>query len=143
MNKQSPSPTRVAVFRREHFNAAHRLNNPNWTAEKNERVFGKCNNPNYHGHNYDLTVQVTGEIDPETGYVMDTKVLSNFIKSEVTDRFDHKNLNLDTDEFADINPSAENIAIVIYNRLRAVLDPALDLKIRLYETERNFVEYPA
>jgi 6-pyruvoyltetrahydropterin/6-carboxytetrahydropterin synthase len=143
MNIQSPSPTRVAVFRREHFNAAHRLHNPNWSDEKNERVFGKCNNPNYHGHNYDLTVQVTGEIDPETGYVMDTKVLSNFIKSEVTDRFDHKNLNLDTEEFADLNPSAENIAIVIYNRLRAVLDPALDLKIRLYETERNFVEYPA
>ena len=143
MNQQTPSPTRVAVFRREHFNAAHRLHNPNWTDDKNERVFGKCNNPNYHGHNYDLTVQVTGEIDPETGYVMDTKVLSNFIKSEVTDRFDHKNLNLDTDEFADLNPSAENIAIVIYNRLRAVLDPALDLKIRLYETERNFVEYPA
>ncbi len=143
MNKQSPSPTRVAVFRREHFNAAHRLHNPNWTDEKNERVFGKCNNPNYHGHNYDLTVQVTGDIDPETGYVMDTKVLSNFIKSEVTDRFDHKNLNLDTADFADLNPSAENIAIVIYNRLRAVLDPALDLKIRLYETERNFVEYPA
>lgn len=143
MNQQFSSPTRVAVFRREHFNAAHRLHNSNWTAEKNERVFGKCNNPNYHGHNYDLTVQVTGEIDPETGYVMDTKVLSNFIKSEVTDRFDHKNLNLDTDEFADLNPSAENIAIVIYNRLRAVLNPALDLKIRLYETERNFVEYPA
>lgn len=143
MNIQSPSPARVTVFRREHFNAAHRLHNPNWTDEKNERVFGKCNNPNYHGHNYDLTVQVTGEIDPETGYVMDTKVLSNFIKSEVTDRFDHKNLNIDTEEFADLNPSAENIAIVIYNRLRAVLDPALDLKIRLYETERNFVEYPA
>ena len=143
MNRQSPSPTRVAVFRREHFNAAHRLHNPNWTAEKNERVFGKCNNPNYHGHNYDLTVRVTGEMDPETGYVIDTKVLSNFIKSEVTDRFDHKNLNLDTEEFADMNPSAENIAIVVYNRLRAVLDPALDLKIRLYETERNFVEYPA
>ncbi len=133
---------RVAVFRKEHFNAAHRLNNPNWSAEKNERVYGKCNNYNFHGHNYDLIIRVTGEIDPETGYVMDMKVLSDLIKAEVTDRFDHKNLNLDTDEFRDLNPSAENIAIVIYNLLRARLDAALDLHIRLYETERNFVEYP-
>jgi 6-pyruvoyltetrahydropterin/6-carboxytetrahydropterin synthase len=133
---------RVAVFRKEHFNAAHRLNNPNWTAEKNERVYGKCNNPNYHGHNYELIVRVTGEIHPETGYVMDMKVLSDLIKAEVLDRFDHKNLNLDTDEFRDLNPSAENIAIVAYNLLRSKLDTALDLHIRLYETERNFVEYP-
>jgi 6-pyruvoyltetrahydropterin/6-carboxytetrahydropterin synthase len=135
-------PTRVAVFRKEHFNAAHRLNNPNWSDEKNERVYGKCNNFNYHGHNYDLIVQVTGEIDPETGYVMDMKVLSDLIKKEVLDKFDHKNLNLDTEEFKNLNPSAENIAIVIYEKLRAKLLTNLDLKIRLYETERNFVEYP-
>jgi 6-pyruvoyltetrahydropterin/6-carboxytetrahydropterin synthase len=134
---------RVAVFRKEHFNAAHRLNNPNWSDEKNARVYGKCNNPNFHGHNYDLIVQVTGPIDPETGYVMDMKYLSDLIKEHITDRFDHKNLNLDTDEFADLNPSAENIAIVIYTILRNKLSEGLDLKIRLYETERNFVEYPA
>ena len=135
-------PKRVAVFRKEHFNAAHRLNNPNWTDEKNERVYGKCNNFNYHGHNYDLIVQVTGEIDPETGYVMDMKVLSDLIKKEVLDKFDHKNLNLDTEEFKDLNPSAENIAIVIYDKLKTQLNPNFDLNIRLYETERNFVEYP-
>ncbi|MEY4541148.1 MAG: hypothetical protein RLZZ306_2905 [Bacteroidota bacterium] len=135
-------PKRVAVFRKEHFNAAHRLNNPNWSDEKNERVYGKCNNYNYHGHNYDLIVQVTGEIDPETGYVMDMKVLSDIIKKEVLDKFDHKNLNLDTEEFRDLNPSAENIAIVIYDKLKLQIDPQFDLKIRLYETERNFVEYP-
>ncbi len=135
-------PKRVAVFRKEHFNAAHRLNNPNWTDEKNERVYGKCNNFNYHGHNYDLIVQVTGEIDPETGYVMDMKILSDLIKVEVLDKFDHKNLNLDTEEFRDLNPSAENIAIVIYDKLKLKINPNFDLKIRLYETERNFVEYP-
>jgi 6-pyruvoyltetrahydropterin/6-carboxytetrahydropterin synthase len=134
---------RVAVFRKEHFNAAHRLNNPNWSDEKNTRVYGKCNNPNYHGHNYDLIVQVIGPVDPETGYVIDMKYLGDLIKEHVTDRFDHKNLNLDTEEFADLNPSAENIAIVIYTILRNQLSPALDLKVKLYETERNFVEYPA
>lgn len=135
-------PPRVAVFRKEHFNAAHRLHNPTWSDERNARVYGKCNNPHYHGHNYELIVQVTGPVDPDTGYVMDMKVLSDMIKEEVTDRFDHKNLNLDTDEFRDLNPSAENISIVIYNLLRPRLAPALDLNIRLYETERNFVEYP-
>ena len=135
-------PKKVAVFRKEHFNAAHRLNNPNWSDEKNERVYGKCNNYNYHGHNYDLVVQVTGEIDAETGYVMDMKVLSDLIKKEVLNKFDHKNLNLDTQEFKDLNPSAENIAIVIYDKLKLQIDPQFDLKIRLYETERNFVEYP-
>lgn len=135
-------PKKVAVFRKEHFNAAHRLNNPNWSDEKNERVYGKCNNYNYHGHNYDLIVQVTGEVNPETGYVMDMKVLSDLIKKEVLDKFDHKNLNLDTQEFSDLNPSAENIAIVIYDKLKIQIDPQFDLKIRLYETERNFVEYP-
>ncbi|MGV3561501.1 6-pyruvoyl trahydropterin synthase family protein [Larkinella arboricola] len=133
---------RVAVFRREHFNAAHRLHNPEWSEEENQRVFGKCNNPHFHGHNYELIVQVIGEVNPVTGYVMDMKVLSALIKSQVTDRFDHKNLNLDTEEFKSLNPSAENIAIVIYDSLRSQLDSSLDLKIRLYETERNFVEYP-
>ncbi len=137
------SRPRVAVYRKEHFNAAHRLNNPNWSDEKNERVYGKCNNYNYHGHNYDLILQVTGPVDPETGYVMDMKVLSDITKQYVLDRFDHRNLNLDTEEFKDLNPSAENIAIVIYQILREQLDSSLDLKIRLYETERNFVEYPA
>jgi 6-pyruvoyltetrahydropterin/6-carboxytetrahydropterin synthase len=133
---------KVSVFRKEHFNAAHRLNNPNWSDEKNERVYGKCNNFNFHGHNYDLIIQVTGEVDPESGYVVDMKVLSALIKEEVLDPFDHKNLNLDTEEFKDLNPSAENIAIVIYNKLRQKLNTSLDLKVRLYETERNFVEYP-
>lgn len=130
------------MFRKEHFNAAHRLNNPNWSDEKNERVYGKCNNFNYHGHNYDLIVQLTGEIDPETGYVYDMKLLSDLIKNTILDRFDHKNLNLDTEEFKDLNPSAENIAIVFYSLLRDKIDLKFDLKIRLYETERNYVEYP-
>lgn len=134
---------KVAVFRKEHFNAAHRLHNPNWSDEKNQAVFGKCNNPNFHGHNYELFVQVVGDPDPETGYVMDMKILSDLIKEQVLDRFDHKNLNLDTDEFKSLNPTAENIAVVIWNILREHLDQKLDLKIRLYETERNFVEYPA
>ncbi len=134
---------KLTVFRKEHFNAAHRLHNPAWTDERNKSVFGLCNNENYHGHNYELTVQVTGEIDPETGYVIDLKILSDLIKAEVLDRFDHKNLNLDTIEFRSLNPTAENIAVVIYNLLRSKLDLKLDLKIRLNETERNFVEYPA
>ncbi len=133
---------RVSVFRREHFNAAHRLHNSNWSAEKNLQIFGKCNNPSYHGHNYDLTVQVTGELDPDTGYVIDTKELSDLIKAQVLERFDHKNLNIDTTEFKNLNPTAENIAIVIFNLLRPFIKMELDLKIRLYETERNFVEYP-
>ncbi|WP_421830896.1 6-carboxytetrahydropterin synthase [Larkinella sp.] len=133
---------RVAVFRKEHFNAAHRLHNPEWSDEENKRVFGKCNNPHYHGHNYELIVQVTGEVDPVTGFVMDMKLLSDLIKDRVTDQFDHKNLNIDTEEFKTLNPTAEHIAIVIYDSLRSQLDSSLDLKIRLYETERNFVEYP-
>jgi len=132
---------KVKVFRKEHFNAAHRLHNPNWDAEKNKIIFGKCNNPNYHGHNYDLTVEVEGEIDPETGYVIDIKILSDIIKEQVTDRFDHKNLNLDVSEFKDLNPTAENIAVVIWNLIRQKLDSKFTLTIRLYETERNFVEY--
>lgn len=133
----------VSVYRKEHFNAAHRLNNPNWSDEKNQKIFGKCNNPNYHGHNYDLIVKVTGEVDADTGYVMDMKVLSDLIKERVLNRFDHKNLNLDTEEFTDLNPTAENIAVVIFNLLREKIDPDKKLKIKLYETERNYVEYPA
>lgn len=133
---------RVSVFRKEHFNSAHRLFNPAWSAEKNQEVFGLCNNENFHGHNYELIVKVTGPIDPETGYVIDLKRLSDMIKASVIDRFDHKNLNLDTKEFAHLNPSAENIAVVIYDLLRPQLGQEYDLHIRLYETERNFVEYP-
>ena len=134
---------RVAVFRKEHFNAAHRLHNCELSDEENEIVFGKCNNKNYHGHNYDLIVKVTGIPNPKTGYVIDMKILSDLINIEVLNRFDHKNLNLDTEEFKTLNPTAENIVIVIYNLLRAKIDITLDLKIRLYETERNFVEYPS
>jgi 6-pyruvoyltetrahydropterin/6-carboxytetrahydropterin synthase len=133
----------VAVFRKEHFNAAHRLHNPSWDAATNEKVFGKCNLPHYHGHNYELIVKVTGIPDPETGYVMDMKVLSDIIRDIVLERFDHKNLNEDTVEFKHLNPTAENIAVVIYDLLRPAINAALDLKITLYETPRNFVEYPA
>ncbi len=134
---------KIAVFRKEHFNAAHRLHNPAWTGEKNISIFGKCNNPNYHGHNYDLIVKVVGVPDPQTGYLIDLKMLSDLIKENVLQKFDHKNLNLDTTEFKNLNPTAENIAIVIYNILREKIDKKFDLQIRLYETERNFVEYPA
>ena len=134
---------KVAVFRKEHFNAAHRLHNPSWNEKKNIDVFGKCNNPNYHGHNYDLIVKLVGDPDPETGYLIDLKILSDLIKENVLEKFDHKNLNLDTGEFKELNPTAENIAIVIYNIMREKINPNLDLQIRLYETERNFVEYPA
>ncbi len=134
---------KVAVFRKEHFNAAHRLFNPAWDDAKNNAVFGKCNNPNFHGHNYELIVKLVGEPDPQTGYVMDMKVLSELVKEHVLSRFDHKNLNLDTTYFKDINPTAENICVVIYNILRDKIDARLDMQVRLYETERNFVEYPA
>lgn len=134
---------KTSVIRREHFNAAHRLHNPNWSDEKNTAVFGKCNNPSYHGHNYVVEVKVTGAVDAETGYVIDTKILSDIIKREVTERYDHRNLNLDVPEFEVLNPTAENIAAVIYARLRPCIEAHLELKIRLYETERNSVEYPA
>jgi 6-pyruvoyltetrahydropterin/6-carboxytetrahydropterin synthase len=133
---------RVSVFRKEHFNAAHRLHNPTWDDAKNDMVFGKCNNPNYHGHNYELIVQIIGVPAADTGYVMDTKILSDIIKEEVTERFDHKNLNLDCAEFNGINPTAENIVIIIYKLLRAKISETLEIKLRLYETPRNFVEYP-
>ncbi|WP_258098993.1 6-pyruvoyl trahydropterin synthase family protein [Marinoscillum pacificum] len=134
---------KIAVYRKEHFNAAHRLNNPKWSEEKNDEVFGKCNNPNWHGHNYELVVKLIGEPDPDTGYVYDMKELSDLIKKHVLVRFDHKNLNLDTEEFRELNPTAENIAVVIYNILRPKIDERLDMKVTLYETERNYVEYPA
>ena len=133
---------KVAVYRKEHFNAAHRLHNSGWDENTNISVFGKCNNPNYHGHNYELIVKVVGEPDPETGFVIDLKVLSDIIEESVLNRLDHKNLNLDVKEFLALNPTAENIAIVIYKILRGKLDAALELQVRLYETERNFVEYP-
>jgi 6-pyruvoyltetrahydropterin/6-carboxytetrahydropterin synthase len=133
---------KTSVIRKEHFNAAHRLHNDSWDDEKNRKVFGKCNYPNFHGHNYDLFVKVTGEPDPETGYVFDMKELSDMIKENVTDRFDHKNLNLDVEEFKTLNPTAENIARVIYNILRPLIKNNFDLQITLYETERNIVEYP-
>ncbi|MGK2860452.1 MAG: 6-pyruvoyl trahydropterin synthase family protein [Chitinophagaceae bacterium] len=134
---------KVAVFRREHFNAAHRLYNPGWDETTNNDVFGKCALPNFHGHNYELEVKVVGDPDPDTGYVMDMKLLSDLIKNEIHSRFDHKNLNLDTEEFKHTNPTAENIAIVIYRLLRPHIDSKKELQVRLYETPRNFVEYPA
>ena len=134
---------KVSVFRKEHFNAAHRLNNPNWSDEKNKAFFGKCNNPNYHGHNYDLIVKVTGYVDEESGYLLDMKVLSDLLKENVIDKFDHRNLNLDTKEFAVLNPTAENIAMVIFDLMRPHIATELELKVTLYETERNYVEYPA
>ena len=134
---------KVSVFRKEHFNAAHRLHNPAWSAEKNDLVFGKCNNPNFHGHNYELVIKLTGEPDRETGYVYDLKKLSDLVKEHILIRFDHKNLNEDVTEFKKLNPTAENIAIVIYNILRDKIESRFDLKITLYETERNYVEYPA
>ncbi|MFL5740430.1 MAG: 6-pyruvoyl trahydropterin synthase family protein [Flavisolibacter sp.] len=134
---------RVAVIRREHFNAAHRLYKEQWNEEKNRAIFGKCSLPHYHGHNYELEIKLVGEIDPETGFVMDLKELSDLVNEKVLERFDHKNLNLDTEEFKNLNPTAENIAVVIYQILRPNIRSSLDLFIRLFETPRNFVEYPA
>ena len=132
---------RVTVSRRAHFNAAHRLYRKDWTDEKNNAVFGKCNNPDFHGHNYELIASVTGDIDPETGYVIDMKILKDIIKEEVEDAFDHKNLNIDVKEFENLNPTAENIVVVIYNKMKAKLETHLDLEVTLYETPRNFVSY--
>ncbi len=133
---------KVAVFRKEHFNAAHRLYNPAWDMQKNDAVFGKCNNPSFHGHNYELIIKVVGVPDPETGYVMDMKVLGDLLKEHVIGKLDHKNLNLDTPFFAHRNPTAENICIVVYEIMRPLIDPVYQIQIRLYETERNFVEFP-
>jgi len=132
---------RVTVCRKAHFNAAHRLHNPAWSDEKNDEVFDKCNYPNYHGHNYDLVVKVTGEIDPDSGYVIDIKILKEIIEKHIVDRFDHRNLNLDVEEFRKLNPTAENIVVVIWKILREQIEDSLDLQVVLYETERNFVEY--
>ena len=134
---------KIAVIRREHFNAAHRLYKEQWNDEQNKKTFGKCSLPNYHGHNYELEIKVTGEIDPFTGFVMDLKELSDLVNEKVLEKFDHKNLNLDLEEFKNLNPTAENIAVVIYELLRPHIKPSLDLFIRLYETPRNYVEYPA
>lgn len=131
----------MKIFRVEQFNAAHRLFNPTWDDETNNRVFGKCNNPNFHGHNYKLEVELDGQINPETGYVLDMKKLSEIIKHEIIERFDHRNLNLDCPEFKDLIPSAENIALVCWNILREKLPSHLQLKVRLWETPKNGVEY--
>lgn len=132
---------KVTVSRKAHFNAAHRLYRKDWSFDKNDEVFGKCNNPNFHGHNYELIVSVTGNIDVETGYVIDMKVLKDIIKEEVEDAFDHKNLNVEVPEFKDLNPTAENIVVVIYNKIKPRLNSSFDLEIVLYETPRNFVKY--
>lgn len=132
---------RVTISRKAHFNAAHRLHNAHWSEEKNTKIFGKCNNPHYHGHNYDLVVSVTGDIDPDTGYVMDAKILKDLIKTEVEVALDHKNLNLEVPEFKNLNPTAEYIAVVIWNKLKPHLDASHDLSVTLYETPRNYVTY--
>ena len=134
---------KVSVYRKEHFNAAHRLHNASWNEDKNESVFGKCNNPSYHGHNYEMEVKVTGTPDADTGFVIDLKLLSDIINEHVIEKFDHKNLNLDVKEFSNLNPTTENIVVVIYDILREKIDKNLDLQVRLYETPRNFAEYPA
>jgi 6-pyruvoyltetrahydropterin/6-carboxytetrahydropterin synthase len=133
---------KVAVVRREHFNAAHRLYRKDWNSEQNAATFGKCSLPNYHGHNYELEIKVIGEIDENTGYVMDLKKLSDIVNEQVLERFDHKNLNVDVEEFKTLNPTAENIVVVIYQLLRPHIAEQNDLFIRLFETPRNFVEYP-
>ncbi len=134
---------KVSVYRKEHFNAAHRLHNSSWDEERNDAIFGKCNNPSYHGHNYEMEVKVSGVPAEDTGFVIDMKLLSNIINEHVIEKFDHKNLNLDVKEFAEVNPTAENIVILIYDLLREKIDKKFDLQIRLYETPRNFAEYPA
>lgn len=132
---------KVTVSRKAHFNAAHRLYRKDWTDEKNDEIFGKCNNPNFHGHNYEIIVSVKGEIDTETGFVIDMKILKELIFIEIEQKFDHKNLNLEVSEFKDLNPTAENIAVIIYNILKSKLPNNLDLEITLFETPRNFVTY--
>ncbi len=132
---------RATVSRKAHFNAAHRLYRKDWSMDKNELIFGKCNNPNFHGHNYELIVSVTGEIDKETGFVIDVKILADLIKEHIEEAFDHKNLNVDVEEFQDLNPTAENIAVVIWNKLRPLISSDKELEVVLYETPRNFVTY--
>jgi 6-pyruvoyltetrahydropterin/6-carboxytetrahydropterin synthase len=132
---------KVTISRKAHFNAAHRLYRKDWSMEKNDAVFGKCNNPNFHGHNYEMIASVTGDIDKETGFVLDVKILADIIKEEIEDQFDHKNLNLDVPEFLELNPTAENIVVVIWNKIRNKIQPEFDLEIVLFETPRNFVTY--
>ncbi|WP_109300560.1 6-carboxytetrahydropterin synthase [Aquimarina sp. AU474] len=132
---------RIKACRKAHFNAAHRLYRKDWSDEKNLQIFGKCSNPKYHGHNYDLIVSVIGDIDPETGYLMDLKILKEYIKTEVEDYLDHKNLNEEVEEFMDLNPTVENIAVVIWKKLRNKINMDYDLEVTLYETPRNFVIY--
>ncbi|CAM4451581.1 6-pyruvoyl trahydropterin synthase family protein [Flavobacterium terrigena] len=132
---------RAKISRKAHFNAAHRLYRKDWSMEKNDAIFGKCNNPNYHGHNYELIVSVTGEISPETGFIMDVKILADLVKLHIEDAFDHKNLNLDVPEFENLNPTAENIAVVIWQKLRNQIEIKYDLEVVLYETPRNYVTY--
>ena len=134
---------RISVFRTAHFNAAHRLHNPNWTDEKNKEIFGLCNNEHYHGHNYDLEVKLTGEVDQETGYLYDLKILKDIIKEQIERRFDHKNLNLETEEFKNLNPTAENICYVIHGILREHIEDKYEISVKLWETARNYVQYPA
>lgn len=134
---------KVAVFRKGHFNAAHRLYNPKWTSEQNDAVFGICGNPNFHGHNYEMEVKVVGEVDPDTGFVINLFDLKTIIENEVEKKLDHKNLNLDCPEFKDVLPSAENVCYVIWTILKDKLDPKYEITVRLYETPRNFVEFPA
>lgn len=141
LNSQNNYLLKISVYRKASFNAAHRLNNPAWDEATNKAVFGLCNNPNYHGHNYDLIVKLTGEINPDTGYLIDLKIVKDIIDAQIIERFDHKNLNLDTKEFKNLNPTAEYIAVVIYNILREHIDKEIDISVTLYETERNFVEY--
>lgn len=132
---------KITAYRKAHFNAAHRLYRPDWSDEKNKEIFGKCSNPHFHGHNYDLEVGVTGEVDPETGYLIDLKILKDIIEEHVEDAMDHKNLNIEVPDFKDLIPTAEHIAFVIYNRIKAQLDPKFELEIKLFETDRNFVVY--
>ena len=132
---------KASIYRRQTFNAAHRLNNPAWDNETNNRIFGLCNRPNFHGHNYIVIAKITGEIDPETGFVMDAKIIKDIIEDEVIEPFDHHNLNLDVPEFRELNPTAENIVVVIWGKIRARLESRFDLAVTLYETENNYVEY--
>lgn len=133
---------RISAYRTAHFNAAHRLHNPNWSDEKNQEIFGLCNNPLYHGHNYELEVKLTGEVDPETGFLFDLKILKDLIKKHIENKLDHKNLNLEVPEFKELNPTAENICYVIHTILREHIDTKYDLSVKLWETPRNYVEYP-
>ncbi len=134
---------RISIYRKAHFNAAHRLHNPNWSDEKNIEIFGLCNNPHFHGHNYELEVKLTGEVDAESGYLYDLGKLKDIIKTKIEDKLDHKNLNLEVPEFQSLNPTAEHICYVIYHILRQEIEEVYDLEVKLWETPRNYVSYPS